>query len=36
MTVVTKCASTQGGVISIRNLCQLMERCVGHVKEIGV
>ena len=31
MTVVRKCDSCQGGVKGIRKVCQLMERCVGHV-----
>ena len=30
MTVVRKCDSYQGGVKSIRKVCQLMERCDGH------
>ena len=31
MTVVRKCDSHKGGVKTIRNVCQLMERCDGHV-----
>ena len=30
MTVIRKCGSPKGGVISIRKMCQLMERCDGH------
>ena len=34
MTVVRKCDSYQGGVKGIRkSVCQLMERCDGHVSE---
>ena len=38
VTVVRKCWSPNGGVTSIRKVCQLMERCGGHggdVKELG-
>ena len=31
MAVVRKCDSHQGGVKSIRKVCQFMERCDGHV-----
>ena len=31
MTVVRKCDSLQGSVKGIRKVCQLMERCDGHV-----
>ena len=30
MTVDRECDSSKGGVSSIRNVCQLMERCDGH------
>ena len=36
MTVVRKCASHQGGVNSIRKVCQLMERCDGHGGDVKV
>ena len=31
MTVVRKCDGHQGGVSSIRKVCQLMEKCDGHM-----
>ena len=31
MTVVRKCDSHQDGVKDIRKVCQLTERCDGHV-----
>ena len=30
MTVVRMCGSSKGDVSSIRQVCQLMERCDGH------
>ena len=32
--VVKKCDSHQGGVKGIKNECQLMERCDGHVGSV--
>ena len=36
MTVVRKLESHQGGVIGTRKLCQLMQRCDGHVRGVKV
>ena len=30
VTVVRMCGSSKGGVSSMRQVCQLMERCDGH------
>ena len=34
MTVVRKCDSHQGVVNCIRKVCQLIERCDGHVRGV--
>ena len=36
MTVVRKCDSYQGGVKSIRKVCQLMEKCDGQGRDVTV
>ena len=36
VTVVRKCYSHQGRVKGIRKVCQLMERCDGHVGGVKV
>ena len=32
MTVAMRCGSSKGDVSSIRKVCQLMERCDGHLE----
>ena len=34
VTFVWKCDSHQGGVKGIKKVCQLMERCDGHVGSV--